>query len=127
MAKINKNLYLDVLRSVLISIIVSFILILAFAIIVKYANLGEKVISYVNVAIKIISILTGIFIGLKECSNGLFKGALSGLLFTLMSFLIFALLDKGFTNAHFTIIDIIIGAVVGLISGIITVNVKKCN
>ena len=52
--KFNKYDALDIVRSALFSIILSILLVMAFAIIAKFANLSSSVIEPVNIAIKIL-------------------------------------------------------------------------
>lgn len=127
MKKINKTWIIDISKSLLYSIIISFVLILIFALILKVSNLKSGVIAPVCAGIKTVSILVGIFIGFKENKNGMVKGAICGLLYILLSFLIFGLLDGGFKDAVLTWFDVLMGIVAGLISGIITVNIKRNN
>lgn len=126
MKKVNKNGFIDVARSLLYSIIISFGLILIFALILKISNIKESVNNFVFAGIKTVSILIGTFLGFKENKNGMVKGAVSGLLYILLSFLIFALIS-GFKNVELTWFDVLTGIIAGLISGIITVNIKKNN
>lgn len=120
--KIIKNSF-DILRCILYALVVSVFLVLVFALIIKLTGMSANVVNYINQGIKVISVLIAIIIGLKERYMGAAKGALIGLIYTLLSFLIFKLLaSQAFS---LTIFDILIGIVVGLISGIIAVNVKK--
>ncbi|MEG1663534.1 MAG: TIGR04086 family membrane protein, partial [Clostridia bacterium] len=98
--------------------------VLLFALIVRWASLDGKVIVPVNYAIKVLSIFLGALFGFKNAENGIIKGAVGGLLYTLFSFLIFASLD-GFKSAHFNWIDLLCLSVAGGIAGIIVVNLKS--
>lgn len=118
-----KNDLLDVLKSVLFSTLISLGLVLIFAIIIKFASLPNNVILPVNIAIKILSLLVGILIGFKNLSNGLLKGAITGLIYMLFTFFIFAALSA-FKDVKFSWIDLVTLPVAGAIAGIIAVNVK---
>lgn len=122
--KINKSFFTDILRSVFFGIILSFALILIFAVFVKAFSLSEAVISPVNAAIKTFCILVGTLLGINDRQLGLVKGLFSGVLYILLSFLIFALLDGGFANAHFSVFDLLLGVIIGIIAGITKVNLK---
>lgn len=118
-----KNNMLDVLKAVLFSTLISLGLILIFAIIIKFASLPNTVIMPVNIAIKLISLLVGVLLGFKNLSNGLLKGAITGLVYMLFTFFIFAALSA-FKDVKFSWIDLITLPIAGAIAGILAVNVK---
>lgn len=122
---INKNFLFDILRATIIAVIVSLVLVLVFSLIVNLVDVNEKIILPINEAIKIISILAGCFIGFKEQRSGAFKGAITGLLYTLLSILIFGIISHSVKINALSLIDIALGIVAGAISGILTVNLKK--
>ena len=123
-----KGNVLDILKAVLFSVLISLALVLIFAIVIKFASLPSKVIMPVNIAIKTVSVLIGTLIGFKQPSNGLIKGAVSGLVYMLFTFFIFAALS-GFKDVDFSWIDLVTLPIAGAISGIIAVNIrsKKAN
>ncbi len=122
-AKNIKTDIADVLKAVLFATLISLALVLIFAIVIRFANVENKVIMPVNIAIKILSLLVGVLLAFKNQQNGLVKGAISGLAYMLFTFLIFSALS-GFKDVTFSWIDLITLPVVGAISGIITVNLK---
>ena len=123
-AKNVKTDVTDVLTAVLFATLISLALVLIFAIVIRFANVENKVIMPVNVAIKILSLLVGVLLAFKNPQNGLVKGAISGLLYMLFTFLIFSALN-GFKDVTFSWIDLITLPIAGAISGIITVNLKS--
>ncbi len=118
-----KGNILDVIKSVLLAVLISLGLILIFAIVIKFASLPSTVIMPVNIAIKLISVLVGTLIGFKTAENGLIKGAVTGLIYMLFTFFIFAALS-GFKDVKFSWIDLITLPIAGAISGIIAVNIR---
>ena len=123
-AKNVKTDVTDVLTAVLFATLISLALVLIFAIVIRFANVENKVIMPVNVAIKILSLLVGVLLAFKNPQNGLVKGAISGLLYMLFTFLIFSALN-GFKDVTFSWIDLITLPIAGAISGIIKVNLKS--
>lgn len=113
----------DVLKAVLFATLISLGLVLIFAVIIKFASLNSNIIMPVNIAIKIISLFLGIIIGFKNSQNGLLKGVITGLVYMLFTFLIFAALNA-FKDVKFSWIDLITLPIAGGISGIIAVNIK---
>lgn len=122
--KMTKKDLLEMFLGVLFSIIISLIAVIIFAVIVKYANLSTKVVQIVNIFLKIFSIFFGTLIALKSGQKGLFKGCIIGLFFSLVSYLIFSLINGSFAVNPLTAFDIIGSLVAGLLSGIFAVNVR---
>ena len=117
---------LDVIKTVVIAILVSMVLVLVFALIVKSTNIGDQVITYVNLGIKIVAVLVGCLVGFKRGGKaGWLKGLISGLLYVVTSFLVFAAISGKPSFDGLTWLDFVTGAIVGLLCGIIAVNVKK--
>ena len=117
---------LDIIKTVIVAILLSMVLILIFALIVKSTKIDESVISYVNVGIKIVSILIGCLVGFRRGSKGgWLKGLICGFLYVICSFLVFSFISGEVSLKDVTVLDLITGTVVGVISGILTVNVKK--
>lgn len=122
---VNKYFFFDILRATVIAVIVSLVTVLVFSLIVNLTNVNEKIILPVNEAIKVVSILIGCFIGFKELKHGAFKGAISGLLYTFLSILIFGIISHSVKFNALSLIDVALGIVAGAISGIIVVNLKR--
>jgi putative membrane protein, TIGR04086 family/integral membrane protein, TIGR04097 family len=120
-----KRFLSDAIRAVLIALVISVVAVLIFAVVLKYVEIGIKGILIVNAVIKVFSIFFGTLIAVREGKNGLIKGALIGILFAVISYLLFALTDGGFDGASFTLADGAVGLISGIISGIFAVNVKK--
>lgn len=113
----------DVIKASLLSVLISLALVLLFAVIIKFAALPSSVIMPVNIAIKIVSVFVGTLIGFKTCENGLLKGAITGLIYMLFTFFIFAALS-GFKDVKFSWIDLVTLPIAGAISGIMAVNIR---
>ena len=120
-----KHLALDVLKGTFLSLIVGVILVLVFAIIVKFVPIGANVLVGINQAIKVISIFLGCTLGFKMKKGGILKGAIVGILYSVFIILIFGLIEKSLTFNVSSLIDVGLGLVLGAISGIIAVNVGK--
>lgn len=122
---VNKTSIFDIIRTTVVSVIISLVLVLAFALLVNLVNIGDNVITPVNHVIKILSILIGCFIGFKDIRQGAFKGAISGLFYTLLSILVFGIISHSVKFNVMSLIDITLGIVSGTVSGILAVNLKK--
>ena len=114
---------LDVLKSVLFATLIALALVLVVAIILKFTSLPSAVIMPVNIVIKLLSLFVGILIGFKSKQNGILKGAITGLVFMLLTFFIFAALNA-FKDIKFSWIDLITLPIAGALSGIAAVNIR---
>ena len=125
-AETNKNIMTGVLRGSLFAVAVSLVAILLFAVIIKITSISDNLIDPVNQAIKGISILMGCFNAFKSSStNGLIKGILIGIVYVVMSFLIFSILNGQFSFGKNIINDLLFGGIIGAICGVIAINFKK--
>ena len=74
--KLSNPFLSNVLKGSLVSVSVSLVLILIFALLIKFLNIPDVAIQPVNQAIKIISILFGVVVALKKFpQRGLLTGA----------------------------------------------------
>lgn len=114
----------DVIKALLFSLFFAIAFVVIFAIVVKYAELTEKPIAIVNIVLKVVSVLLGCLLGIRTQKNGAIKGFIVGLLFVLTTYLVFSLINGKFESGALTIFDVLAGAISGIISGIIAVNIR---
>ena len=117
---------ISVAKGVMVAVCISLVLVLLFAFLLKFTNIPESTIKPVNQVIKGLSILIGVFVGLKRKKElGLVSGLLIGLIYTIAAFLVFSCLGGVFAFDLTLLTDLLFGAVMGAICGIICVNLKK--
>ena len=122
----NKSTLLQVVKGSITSVSITLVLILLFAILIRFVNISEKVIMPVNQFIKILSIFLGVYSALKfHKEKGWFKGMLIGVIYSVLAFTVFAILSSQLSLSWSTFLDVVFSSVIGGISGIITVNLKK--
>ena len=114
----------QIIKGLLTAFIVALIGILIFAFIVKIAVLNNGVVKAVNQFIKVLAIFLGCTICVRK-NLGLIKGAVIGFLFTVVIYLIFALIGSNVSFGVSFIIEIVFTSIIGGISGVIAVNMKK--
>lgn len=121
----RQNVFI-ILKGILGALCASLILILAFALLLKFVPLSDNSIKMVNQIIKFISICYGMAIISKK-SNGLlfYKGLLIGLFYGIIAFVVFSLLDWNFSVDLTTLNDIIFTTVIGGIAGVIFKVIKN--
>ncbi|MDD4816128.1 MAG: TIGR04086 family membrane protein [Clostridia bacterium] len=125
--KAKSNLGLIVIKGALFGLCASLIFILIFAFFLRFVAVSDGAILAVVQVIKGLSILFGVFVGMKKTKElGFITGMMIGLLFTVFSFLVFSVLDNFTFEISKTLLnDIIFGTIIGGICGIIAVNFKK--
>ena len=125
--KMPKNAFVfSVAKGALVAVCVSLVLVLMFAFLLKFTHIPESTIKPVNQVIKGISILIGVFVGLRKSKElGLVSGLLIGFIYTIVAFVVFSILGGVFAFDLTFLSDILFGAVMGAICGIICVNLKK--
>ncbi len=129
MNSINENEFVKniirIIKGSIISIILTLLLLLIFAIILTNTSLGENIINPVIIVISVISILIGSSIStLKISKNGLLNGGLVGIIYILTIYLLSSITSSGFGINLYSIIMIILSIIAGMIGGIIGVNMK---
>lgn len=125
-AKISSPFLSNIFKGSLVSVSISLVLILIFALFIKFFNIPDAAIQPVNQIIKIISILFGVLIGLKKFpQKGLLTGALIGLVYTILAFLIFSLLGGTFSFNASLFVDMFFAIIIGALCGIFFVNKRN--
>jgi putative membrane protein (TIGR04086 family) len=118
------NNTLLILKGSLLAVIITLLCFIVFAIIMKFANLGEDVIGPVNQVIRVISIAIGSALPAKVSKNkGWIKGAITGGLYIVWAFVISILFSNHVSFDSILLSDVLLGLIVGAIGGIIGVNI----
>jgi len=121
----KSNFWLSILKGTIYAITCSLILILIFALIIRFLNVPDGFIMPINQAIKIISLFLGSFLALRGSEKGFIKGLILGLLYSFLSYIIFSFLCGDFSFGLTTITDLLFSGLIGGICGIICVNIKS--
>ena len=95
-----------------------------FAVILQTTSLSERVIYPINQTIKGISIALGVLF-LVRGEKGWLKGVAVGLLFTALSYLAFSAIGGDFSLGWLILLEVLIAALVGAISGSLAVNLRR--
>lgn len=123
--KENKLGIAKIILASIIAVIVSLGLILIFALLIKWFNWSDNVITPVNIVIKLVSIAVGVLIATKSGEKRMLKGTLVGLSYVLVSFIVFSLLIGKFSFGVDNVWDLLLGVVGGGIIGIINNIIHK--
>lgn len=112
----------EIAKAVLLSILFCLAAVLIFSLILKFANLSDSVVKPVNQCIKAFAILFGCFFGIRG-EKGWLKGLVAGLLTVMLTYLVFAMVGGDFSLSWLILAELAFGAVAGVLSGIVSVNV----
>ena len=78
----KKQTFLSIFSGVLLSVASTLIMILLFALVLRYCNISDSWIFPVNQVIKIISVFLGVIVALKKSNkHGFLKGILLGIVY----------------------------------------------
>ncbi|WP_251182959.1 TIGR04086 family membrane protein [Anaerocaecibacter muris] len=121
----DRGYVFEIVKANIIALIVALIAILVSALIVKIFTVSDGAIPIINQVIKSVSIFIGCLISLKKPNNGWLRGLICGFIFMWLSFVVFSALDNNFVFGLSLLNDSVLGAVAGMISGIIAVNIRK--
>lgn len=118
----KENVFFDFLKGIIVSVILSFALIIVFALLLKWLDLSDVWIVPVTLIIKAVSVLAGSLVAIKGNSKGLIKGAVFGAIYVCLAFVIFGFLAGSFTFDVGLLLDFAFASLLGAIVGIIKVN-----
>ena len=122
---LTKSHLIDVSKAVLYSLVVSIVCVLVYAIFVKFVHISDVGIVIGNTVIKLISLLIGCFFAFKNFEEGLVKGVLVGFLYAIVSQFVFSIISGSGLFSGISVWGVLFCVIVGAISGIIAVNVRK--
>lgn len=118
------SFFLIVLKGVAAAVIFSLAAVLLFALIIKLFSLPSSVITPVNQAIKVLSVLLSSLVFIRG-NKGFLKGILLGLFAVAATYFVFAAIGGGANFSWKFFVELLFGGIVGGIGGIIAVNVRK--
>lgn len=118
------NNVIQIIKAVLAAVLVSLLFSLIFTVIIQLFTLPMTAVKPVNQVFKIISIAVGGLIFLRG-DKGLVKGIIYGLIAVIITYFLYALISGTLSISWKFVIEILLGAVAGGISGVIAVNLKK--
>ena len=125
-SKLLKSNTITYLRGAIVAISISLVLILLFALLIRFFGISDNLIMPINQIIKILSIFFGVFLALKDhAQNGLVKWLIICVVYTLIAYITFSILSGYFKLSLSLLYDILFGGIIGAISGIISVNLIK--
>jgi len=117
--------YLVMIKALIMALLLSLILVIAYALLLSFTSLSDATMSIVTQSITIISIaFSSIYAGKKIGNKGWIYGLILGLTFIFILTPINILLGQAINIDKFFAVKTLMGSTVGLIGGIIGVNLK---
>jgi len=122
----KKHYILEIVKAVITAIVISLASILILAFIVRAASIDTGILPIINQVIKGVAILIACLVCLRLPKNAWVRGIVVGLIYVILAFVIFSLLNGAQFNFGLNVLnDVAVGAVSGLLSGIISGLIRK--
>ncbi|MBS7400998.1 MAG: TIGR04086 family membrane protein [Eubacteriales bacterium] len=107
-------------KGVLCAVVVTLLFILGFALLVQLTGMSNQVITPVMQVVKVVCIFVAVAIAIKPAkSKGWLYGAVVGLLYMVLTFLIFSMIDGQFVIGVKALSDLLFQVLVGVVSAVI--------
>ena len=121
----SSNSLISILKGTILSIFLTLILLIIFALLLTYTNINENTMPAVIIIVTAISILLGSQITTGKIKrNGIINGIIVGSLYIFTLYILSSIITKDFSFSKYSIIMIITSVLIGGIGGIIGVNRK---
>ena len=115
------NRAFSIVKAVLLSLAISLLSALIFAVILRVSSIGEKAVYPVTQTLKSLSLALGVLVFVRG-EKGWLQGMVSALLFTATSYLAFSALGGDFSLTWLIFAELAISALIGVLAGMIAVN-----
>ena len=114
------NMVMSVVSGAVVGAILSMVLIIVYALVLKQGWLSAQSISGVNTAVKLISAAAASAYAVRRCPKGRWVyGALSGGAYTVVAFLVFSILARAFSFSVALLSDIGMGVLSGMFAAML--------
>lgn len=111
------------LKGALISMVFTVAVILLFALIIKETGMADNVIAPINQIIKILGIIAASYFAIKGMTEKQWLcGGMGGIMFILLGYLIFSLIEGMFGNVALLFSDMLMGMLIGVVFAIIVAS-----
>lgn len=120
----KNNNFLKIFKFVGVAYLMTLIFLVIFAALLAYTNVPESFMDTGVLIIILFSILISSFLSVKKTKeNGLKNGAIIGAVYILLLYILSSVFVTGFSLTAYSIITIILSGIIGMIGGIIGVNI----
>lgn len=121
----NKLNFSAIIRGVIQAYFITLLIFLVFAILITYTNFPESAIPTVVILTTILSIvIAGAKVAKKAKSKGWLNGAVTGITYMIILYIISSLVFTGFVFDKYVLYMMFLGLFAGALGGIIGINLK---
>ena len=118
--KVNPASVISIVKASLVGLVISILMVLLFAFVLKFVDLNSSTITTVDQIIKVISIFIAVFLLSKSTSDKvLIKGIIVGALYSVIAFVVFSILNGGVVFSVAILTDVGFSSLVGGVSAIL--------
>lgn len=122
----KKAKFFTICKSVLLAYLITFLLSLVYAMILSYTSVSESSIPTCMFVISIFSVfIASSFAVIRIKENGLKNGGIVGLIYIMILYVLSSFTSIGFGVTSYAISTIIFNILLGMVGGIIGVNIAK--
>lgn len=119
-------LWVDAGKGAFAAVMLSLVYVLLLALLIKSFDWSETIIAPANQVAKMLCAFVGAYIAVRKTQKqGWLRGALAAAVYMIVGFAVFSLLQGTFLPTTGYVLDLVIGVLVGAISGAVCVNLKK--
>ena len=115
----------ECVKTVIVAVVLSLLLVLAFAGIVTVFEMDAYFVDIFNMVIKGASVFLAVLICFRLPHNGWLRGVICGVVFALISYLVYGLISNSLCISPGLFADAALGGACGLVGGILSVNSKR--
>ena len=117
--------FFEQIRALVFALIITLALVFLSAFLIKIFSIPTQYISIINQIIKGLAIFLSALFSFRSGGKGFIRGIIHGVIYILVTFVIFSALNGEICIDISLLNDITLGGVSGLLSGIIAVNARK--
>ena len=118
------NVLFHIVKGVGIALAFSFLAVVVFASVLQFTSLPDFIVYPVNQTIKVLAIVLGALLCVRN-EKGLLQGVAIGALFTALSYLAFSALGGDFSLSWLILAELALSVFVGGVSGAVAVNLRR--
>lgn len=110
----------SIFKGVMWAVIATLLFVLGFALVMQWTHLSNAVVKPVMQVIKVLCIFMAVALGLKHAKGkGWLLGGAIGIIYMILTFLIFSMLDGNFTVGLGALSDLLFQTLTGVVSGMV--------
>ena len=124
MSNFRNGYIFECVKTVIVAVVASLMLVLAFAGIVSVFELDPSLVQIFNLVTKGVSVFVAVLVCFKLPHGGWLRGVVCGVLFALISYLLYGFISGSLTFSLGVLADLALGGTCGFLGGTIAVNSK---